>query len=257
MSDDLLMSVSEGVVRLTLNRPDRRNALSTRLLESLESALARIAADASARVVVLSANGPAFCAGHDLSEMIGRGESDYRVLFELCARVMLGIRELPQPVIARVHGAAWAAGCQLVAACDMAAASDEATFATPGVKIGLFCTTPMVPLIRAAPAKVVREMLFTGRPISAERAREIGLVNHVTPLDELDDVVDDLTAAILAASPYAARVGKRAMGAIENLDERSAYREAVAIMTSNALASEAQEGMTAFLEKRAPLWPEG
>lgn len=254
MANDLMIAVDEGVVWLTLNRPERRNALSMRLLEALERALAHVAADATARVVVLAANGPAFCAGHDLSEMIGRGERDYRDLFDLCARVMIGIRELPQPVIARVHGAAWAAGCQLVAACDIAAASDEATFATPGVKIGLFCTTPMVPLIRAVPAKIASEMLFTGRPISAERAREMGLVNRAVPLEELDNAIAEFTTAIQAASPYATRVGKRALRSIEGLDERSAYQQAVAIMTSNALAAEAQEGMTAFLEKRSPRW---
>ncbi len=257
MGDDLLITADEGVVRLTLNRPERRNALSTRLLGALEKALVDVAADESARVVVLAAHGPAFSSGHDLSEMIGRGEREYRELFERCARVMMTIRELPQPVIARVHGAAWAAGCQLVAACDMAAASDEATFATPGVKIGLFCTTPMVPLIRAVPIRVAREMLFTGRPISAQRAHEAGLVNHVVPLDELDAVVDEMTTTIRAASPYAVRVGKRALRAIEDLDERSAYVEAVAIMTTNALAADAQEGMRAFLEKRGPRWSGG
>src|SRR5262249_54298551 len=143
----------DGVVRLTLDRPEKRNALSRELLSRLEETLVSIGAGASARVVVLGARGPVFCAGHDLGEMVGCSESDYHDLFALCSRVMLGLRQLPQPVIARVHGVATAAGCQLVAACDLAVAAEEATFATPGVRIGLFCTTPMVPLVRAVPAK--------------------------------------------------------------------------------------------------------
>ena len=167
MTDCLLVESEGGIVRLTLNRPEKRNALSLELLTQLEAAIARIAGDAQARVVVLGSRGPVFCSGHDLSEMVGRTEEEYHALFALCTRVMLGLRRLPQPVIARVQGVATAAGCQLVAACDLAVAADEATFATPGVKIGLFCTTPMVPLVRAVPAKAAMEMLLTGEPISA------------------------------------------------------------------------------------------
>ena len=189
MSDCLVVESVEGVVRLTLNRPEKRNALSLDLLRSLEHAIEQIESDASAKVVVLGSIGPVFCSGHDLGEMVGRSASDYRELFALCSRVMMGLRRLPQPVIARVQGVATAAGCQLVAACDLAVAAEEATFATPGVKIGLFCTTPMVPLVRAIPAKAAMEMLLTGEPISARRAFELGLVNRVVPASELDPTI--------------------------------------------------------------------
>src|SRR5262245_29974629 len=159
-SSDVLFEKQGGVVRLTLNRPDRRNALSLNVLQELKAAIERIAADSEARVVVIAGAGKAFCAGHDLSEMEGRTEAEYRELFSVCSEVMLGLRKLRQPVIARVHGMATAAGCQLVASCDLAVAATEAQFAAPGVKIGLFCTTPMVPLVRAVPAKVALEMLF-------------------------------------------------------------------------------------------------
>jgi enoyl-CoA hydratase/carnithine racemase len=242
------------VTRLTLNRPDRRNALSHGLLAELESALSAIAAERAARVVVLAGRGPAFCAGHDLGEMVGRPEEEYRDLFALCSRVMLGLRRLPQPVIARVHGVATAAGCQLVAACDLAVAADGATFATPGVKIGLFCTTPMVPLVRAVPAKPALEMLLTGAPVSAHRAYEMGLVNRVVPPGELDEAVRGFVDAILATSPLVVRLGKAAFYEQRALAEEEAYERAVAVMTDNALRHDAQEGMRAFLEKRRPQW---
>ena len=197
-----------GVLRLSLNRPERRNALSRSLLGLMEDVLRVVAADREARVVVLAARGPVFCSGHDLGEMTGRSEAEYRDLFETCSRVMLMLRRLPQPVIARVQGVATAAGCQLVAACDLAVAAEEATFATPGVKIGLFCTTPMVPLVRAIPDKAALEMLFTGGPITAERARELGLVNRVVPAAHLDEAVAELCTAIIAMSPHGAAAGE-------------------------------------------------
>ncbi len=250
-----LLIEREGPVRhLILNRPERRNALSRSLLLELEQAQAAIGVDPSIQVVVLAARGPAFCAGHDLGEMVGRPEEEYRELFALCARVMLGFRRLPQPVIARVHGVATAAGCQLVAACDLAAATENATFATPGVKIGLFCTTPMVPLVRAVPAKAALEMLLTGQPISARRALELGLVNRVVTDDKLDTAVQELVNAILAASPAIVRLGKRAFYEQIDLSEEEAYEQAVAVMTDNAVLADAQEGMRAFLEKRRPRW---
>jgi enoyl-CoA hydratase/carnithine racemase len=242
------------VVRLVLNRPGKRNALSRALLAELEAAIAKVARDASARVVVLAANGPAFCAGHDLAEMVGRGEDEYRDLFEACSRVMLSLRRLPQPVIARVQGTATAAGCQLVAASDLAVAASSATFATPGVKIGLFCTTPMVPLVRAVPAKAAMEMLLTGAPISAERAQALGLVNRVVPDDSLDSAVQELVDAVLASSPLVVGLGKRAFYDLHDLPEEEAYRRAVDVMTDNALKRDAQEGMAAFLQKRRPEW---
>jgi len=254
MSGELLVESDAGVVRLTLNRPERRNALSHALLTELDRALGTIAADPTARVVVLGARGPVFCSGHDLAEMVGRTEGEYRELFEICSRVMLGLRRLPQPVIARVQGVATAAGCQLVAACDLAIAGEEATFATPGVKIGLFCTTPMVPLIRAVPAKSAMEMLLTGVPITARRALELGLVNRVVSTLDLDRELKSFTDTIIAMSPLVIRTGKKAFYEIQDLDEPTAYGRAVSIMTENALYSDAQEGITAFLRKRPPQW---
>jgi enoyl-CoA hydratase/carnithine racemase len=250
----LLVEMSGPVARLTLNRPARRNALSVALLTELEQALTTAAADRAARVIVLAGNGPAFCAGHDLGEMVGGTEESYRELFALCSRVMLGLRRLPQPVIARVHGVATAAGCQLVAACDLAVAAKEATFATPGVKIGLFCTTPMVPLIRAVPAKPAFEMLMTGDAISADRAYELGLVNRVVPASALDQAVQEMVDALLARSPLALRVGKAAFYELQGRNEAAAYEHAIDVMTANALCADAQEGMAAFLHKRPPRW---
>jgi enoyl-CoA hydratase/carnithine racemase len=250
----LLVERDGPVLRWTLNRPRQRNALSRELLESLSQASKEVEKDSAARVIVLAANGTAFSAGHDLSEMVGRSESDYFELFRLCSDVMLGLRRLRQPVIARVHGTATAAGCQLVAACDMAVAAEGATFATPGVKIGLFCTTPMVPLVRTIAPRAALEMLLTGQPISAARALELGLVNRVTPADQLDAAVQQLTDAIVASSPQIVRLGKAAFYDQLNLDEQTAYKQATQVMTCNAMAADAQEGMRAFLDKRRPSW---
>jgi enoyl-CoA hydratase/carnithine racemase len=250
----LVVEADGPVARLTLNRPERRNALSQSLLTELDAARLRIAGDPALRVVVLAGRGAAFCSGHDLGEMVGRPEVDYRELFDLCTRVMLGLRRLPQPVIARVHGVATAAGCQLVAACDLAVAAEGATFATPGVKIGLFCTTPMVPLVRAVPPKAALEMLLTGRPIPARRALELGLVNRVVPAESLDAAVAEYVEAILATSPLVVRMGKAAFYEQLALGEEEAYERAVDVMTDNAVCGDAQEGMRAFLEKRRPRW---
>ena len=250
----LLIESDSGVVRLTLNRPERRNALSEEMLVELGAALERIAADPTARAVVLAATGPVFCAGHDLSEMVGRSQAEYAALFARCSRVMQQIRRLPQPVIARVQGMATAAGCQLVATCDMAVAAAEARFATPGVKIGLFCTTPMVPLVRSVPPKVAMEMLLTGIPITAERALAAGLVNRVVPADQLDAAIRELTDAILASSPAVIAKGKQAFYDQLALDENAAYAKAMCLMTDAASQHEAQEGIAAFLGKRLPKW---
>ncbi len=250
----LLVEAHAGVVRLTLNRPEKRNALSRELLGRLEEALSAIAADAGARVVVLGSAGAVFCSGHDLSEMVGRSEEEYQELFAACSRVMLQLRRLPQPVIGRVQGLATAAGCQLVAACDLAVASSEARFATPGVRIGLFCTTPAVPLVRAVPPKAALEMLLTGEAISAERALQLGLVNRVVPALELDAAVQHYVDALLASSPHVLRLGKRAFYQHLSLDEAAAYERATTVMTRNALCRDAQEGMAAFLQKRPPAW---
>jgi enoyl-CoA hydratase/carnithine racemase len=251
----VLIAETQGqVVYLTLNRPGRRNALSEGLLRELDTALARIADDHGVRAVVIAARGPVFCAGHDLGEMVGRSADDYRELFSLCSAVMVRLRRLPQPVIARVQGLATAAGCQLVAACDLAVAADTAAFATPGVTIGLFCTTPMVPLVRAIPAKPALEMLLTGKPISAQRAYELGLVNRVVPPQEIDGAVQEFVDAILASSALTLRLGKAAFYEQQALDEPAAYDLATRVMTDNALLADAQEGMQAFLQKRRPVW---
>jgi enoyl-CoA hydratase/carnithine racemase len=254
MSTSLSVERSRGVVRLTLDRPEKRNALSHSLLAELDRALDEVARDDAARVVVLAGNGPVFCAGHDLGEMVGRSEDDYRDLFALCSKVMQQMRRLPQPVIARVHGMATAAGCQLVAACDLAVAAESATFATPGVKIGLFCTTPAVPLVRAIPTKAAMEMLLTGKAIGAAQALAWGLINRVVPADRLDEAVAEFTDAILAASPLTVRLGKEAFYRQVALGEPDAYDLASAAMTANALCRDAQEGMTAFLQRRRPTW---
>jgi len=250
----LEVEVEGGVARLTLNRPERRNALSYDLLSYLGEALERIAADPEARVVVLAAEGSAFSSGHDLAEMLGRPEHDYAALFATCSRVMQRFRTLPQPVIARVQGPAYAAGCQLVAACDLAVAAESATFGTPGVKIGLFCATPMVPLVRAIAPRAALEMLLTGAPISAARALALGLVNRVVPAAGLDAAVRELADSILAASPLAVRVGKAAFYDLLPRDEPTAYDRATAVMTDNAMRADAQEGIAAFLQKRRPNW---
>jgi len=251
---DLLLEAGNGVAYLTLNRPEKRNALSRQLLARLEQTLSEIAADPALRVVVLAARGPVFCSGHDLSEMVGCPEPAYRELFSLCSSVMQHLRHLPQPVIARVQGTATAAGCQLVAACDLAVAAESATFATPGVKIGLFCTTPMVPLVRAISAKPALEMLLTGKPISAQRALELGLVNRVVPAGDLDAAVREYVEAILASSPLTVRLGKAAFYDQLALDEAAAYERATDVITDNAMRHDAQEGITAFLQKRRPSW---
>jgi enoyl-CoA hydratase/carnithine racemase len=250
----LIKETKGEVARLTLNRPEKRNALSWELLREVDAALARIAEDKGVRVLVIAANGPVFCSGHDLGEMTGCSEESYRELFTLCSRIMYQLRRLPQPVIARVQGMATAAGCQLVAACDLAVAADVASFATPGVKIGLFCTTPMVPLVRAIPAKPALEMLLTGKPISAQRAWELGLVNRVVPAEQLDGVVQEYVDAILASSPLTIRLGKAAFYEQLALDEATAYAEATGVMIDNALRGDAQEGIQAFLQKRRPVW---
>jgi enoyl-CoA hydratase/carnithine racemase len=240
--------------RVTLNRPEKRNALSLELMQELIAALRRVSGEPQTRAIVLEAAGPAFSAGHDLSEMIGRDVPFFQRLFDVCTELMEAIHRLPQPVIARVHGTATAAGCQLVAACDLAVAADSARFATPGVKIGLFCSTPMVPLSRAIGRKRALEMLLTGRPIDAGTALDWGLVNRVVPEDALDAEVDALVESIARSSPLTVGLGKEAFYAQIELDEHRAYDLTKAVMAMNARAGDAQEGMCAFLEKRPPEW---
>ena len=245
----------EGVAaRITLNRPDKRNALSLELMEELIDALDALGADPDVRAVVIEGAGVAFSAGHDLSEMVGRDLPFYQRLFDVCTELMEKIHRLPQPVIAKVHGIATAAGCQLVAACDLAVAADDARFATPGVKIGLFCSTPMVPLSRAIGRKRALEMLLTGELVDSSTALEWGLVNRVVPSEQLDDAVAELVDAIARSSPLTVGIGKEAFYAQVELDEHRAYDLTKAVMSMNSMAADAQEGICAFLEKRDPSW---
>jgi len=251
----LLEEYDRGVLRLTLNRPDARNALSAALMSALLEALSRAATDPLARVVVIAGAGPAFCAGHDLREMrADQRRETYERLFAQCSELMLAIVRLPKPVIAEVHGVATAAGCQLVATCDLAVAAEDARFATPGVNIGLFCSTPMVALTRAIGRKAAMEMLLTGKLIDAETARAIGLVNRVVPREGLRDAVDGLARDIAGKSALTVKIGKEAFYRQADLDLAAAYRYAAEVMTTNMLARDAGEGIDAFLAKRAPIW---
>jgi len=251
----LLEEYDRGGLRLTLNRPDARNALSAALMSALLEALSRAATDPLARVVVIAGAGPAFCAGHDLREMrADQRRETYERLFAQCSELMLAIVRLPKPVIAEVHGVATAAGCQLVATCDLAVAAEDARFATPGVNIGLFCSTPMVALTRAIGRKAAMEMLLTGKLIDAETARAIGLVNRVVPREGLRDAVDGLARDIAGKSALTVKIGKEAFYRQADLDLAAAYRYAAEVMTTNMLARDAGEGIDAFLAKRAPIW---
>jgi enoyl-CoA hydratase/carnithine racemase len=257
MGDDLVLrNTIEHIAILTLNHPAKRNALSLAMLSRLSEQLAALGNDRQLRVVILKAAGPVFSAGHDLRELVGGNESAYRSLFKLCSEVMEAVRLLPQPVIAQVHGLATAAGCQLVASCDLVVAADTASFATPGVKIGLFCTTPGVALARAVSAKKAVEMLLTGNAISAQEALAAGLVNRVVPGDRLEEEAMKLARQIAGVSPAIISLGKRAFYEQIALDRPAAYAAAEKVMVKNALEDDAQEGMQAFLEKRPPKWQE-
>lgn len=250
----LLMARDDAAARVVLNRPEKRNALSLELMEELIAALHEVSAQDGVRAIVIEGAGPAFSAGHDLSEMIGREKQFLGHLFDRCTVMMQTIHELPQPVIAKVHGIATAAGCQLVAACDLAVAAEGTRFATPGVKIGLFCSTPMVPVSRAVGRKRAMEMLLTGEPIDAATALDWGLVNRVVPREQLEDAVAQLIQAIARSSGYTIATGKHAFYAQVDRPESDAYQHCALVMTENALAHDAQEGMSAFLEKRDPVW---
>jgi enoyl-CoA hydratase/carnithine racemase len=255
MTEILLRHESDGIATLTLNRPAARNALSIGLMQALDAALAAIAGDRSVKVVIIAANGPAFCAGHDLRELQSTPtRAAYEQVFALCSRLMQRIVRLPQPVIAQVHGVATAAGCQLVASADLAVAADTAHFATPGVDIGLFCSTPMVALFRTVGRKAAMEMLLTGDMVPAARARELGLINRVVPEATLHDATRALAAQIAAKSPLTVAIGKEAFYRQAEMDLSHAYDYASEIMTRNMLARDAEEGIDAFLAKRQPQW---
>jgi enoyl-CoA hydratase/carnithine racemase len=244
----------EQAAIVSLRRPERRNALSLEVMRELESVLRELAQDARVRAIVIAGEGAAFSAGHDLSELCGRDEAAYREIFDACVTLMNAVRDTPQPVIAEVAQIATAAGCQLVAACDLAIASTEARFATPGVRIGLFCSTPMVALTRAIGRKRAMAMLLTGEPIDAQTALSWGLINRVVPPAELRDAVLALVRRIAEAGGNVVAIGKRAFYAQIEQEEARAYALTKEIMTDNAMREEAQEGISAFLEKRPPRW---
>ena len=254
--DAVLVEKSYPMAWLTLNRPEKRNALGLDVMKEIIGKLDEIAADAAIRVVVIRANGPVFSAGHDIKEMVSHnGEAAYlREIFMTCNRMMLGLHRLPQPVIAQVQGIATAAGCQLVAACDLAIAEPAARFATPGVKIGLFCTTPMVPLVRVIGRRRAMEMLLTGRFISAEEAERFGLVNRIVPADQLGQTAREWALEIAEYSGYTLALGKRAFYEQVDLSEEAAYGCAKEVIALNCMADDAREGMAAFVEKRPPQW---
>ncbi len=250
----VIYEVVDQIATLTLNNPSRRHALSSEVLAALKDRLERIKEDSTIKVAVLKSDGPVFSSGHDLREMVGSDEESYTYIFAECTDVMEAIRMLPQPVIAQVQGLATAAGCQLAATCDLAVASEDSGFCTPGVQIGLFCSTPAVALSRAVSPKHAMEMLLTGIPISAKTAQEWGLVNRVVPADQLEDTVMQLARHIARASSYTLAIGKQAFYRQLQVDRPAAYEMAQRTMVENLLAYDAQEGITAFLEKREPEW---
>lgn len=251
---DLTHELEGPAAVVTLHRPERRNALSLNLMLELIDCLDTLGRDPRVRAVILAAAGKVFCSGHDLSEMTARTEADYRRVFEVCTDLMAKLQSIPQPVIAQVQGLATAAGCQLVATCDLAIASEDAAFATPGVRIGLFCTTPAVALTRAIGRKRAFHMLATGLPIDARTAADWGLVNRVVPAAQLESETRWLAARVADSSSLVMSLGKSAFYTQIDLDQPGAYACAKEVMTRNALTADAQEGIAAFLEKRAPNW---
>ncbi len=251
----LLRQDRDAIATLTLNRPQARNALSMALMGDLLAALAALAHDPAVKVVILAAAGPAFCAGHDLKELRSQpGRANHQAVFRRCSELMLAILHLQKPVIARVHVISTAAGCQLVASCDLSLAAESARFATPGVNIGLFCSTPMVALSRAVPRKQAMEMLLTGEAITVERAQAIGLINRVLPEGELESATWDLAKTIAGKSPLTVKIGKEAFYRQAEMDIAAAYAYASEVMVENMLARDAAEGIDAFIEKRQPNW---
>jgi enoyl-CoA hydratase/carnithine racemase len=252
--ESLSFTTEGDLAVVTLNRPNRRNALSLDLMLELIDCLEQIEKDRSWRAVILAAEGKVFSSGHDLSEMVGRDVNEYRRIFDVCSQLMEKIQSIPQPVVAQVQGIATAAGCQLVATCDLAIASDQAAFATPGVKIGLFCTTPMVALSRAIGRKRALQMLLTGEMVDAVTAADWGLINMVVPAEELAAATRKLASRVAQASSLTVALGKEAFYAQIDLDQPKAYAYAKEVMSMNALALDAQEGISAFLGKRPPCW---
>ncbi|GAA3957915.1 enoyl-CoA hydratase [Gordonia caeni] len=246
--------IIEPIGTITLREAQRRNPLSRKTMQKITRLLREMSDDPRVRVIVIAAEGPAFSAGHDLTEVVGATLEDEQVVFAACSELMTTVHEVRQPVIAQVQGMALAAGCQLVATCDLAVAADDARFGTPGVKIGLFCSTPMVPLTRAVGRKRAMKMLLTGDMIDAATAADWGLINDVVPADELAQTVAELAGAIAASSSATLAIGKRAFYDQVDVSEREAYRMMTTTMAANAVMHDAQEGITAFLEKRSPVW---
>jgi enoyl-CoA hydratase/carnithine racemase len=252
--EHILVEREDPLATITMNRPERRNALAVPMMRELIDAFRALGSDRDVRAVILAANGPAFSAGHDLRELVDGSINEYRYVFDVCTELMTTIQAIPQPVVARVQRLATAAGCQLVATCDLAVAAEEARFATPGVKIGLFCTTPMVALSRAIGRKRALQMLLTGEPIAAATAAEWGLVNLVVPAERLAEATRELALQACNASALTIALGKQAFYTQVDLDQPKAYAYAKEVMSMNAMAVDAQEGMCAFLEKRQPTW---
>jgi enoyl-CoA hydratase/carnithine racemase len=256
----LLRETLGSIAVVTLNRPAARNSLSEAMIAALHAALNEIGDDNSIRALVIAANGPAFSAGHDMKELTARrsdgdhGRAYFAQIMNACSAMMQAVVHLPKPVIAAVQGTATAAGCQLVASCDLAVASEAASFATPGVDIGLFCSTPMVALSRNVPRKQAMEMLLTGEPIPAARARDIGLVNHVVPAGAERDAAIALAQKVALKSAYTVKLGKTAFYRQAEMSLAEAYRYAAEVMTENMMARDAEEGIGAFIEKREPKW---
>jgi len=256
MGESVLLEIRDQAAWITLNSPETRNALSLSVIRDMRRCIARIGEDHAVRAVVIRGNGPAFCAGHNLKELTGDPPDALRIreIFLACGEMMLALQRLPQPVIAQVHGVATAAGCQLVAACDLAIASEDARFGTPGVRIGLFCTTPMVPLFRLIGRRRSLEMLLTGRVITAWEAEKWGLINRVVMPEALSAAVEEWVRDIAAFSPFTIKFGKQAFYNQIDMDEPAAYGYAREAISMNCLDADAQEGIRAFIEKRSPLW---
>lgn len=247
---DILFSTEGPIATLTLNSPKTINALSKRMIGEMIDALTKVALDESVRVIIIKAAGKNFCAGHNLSEMVDSGVKEYKFIFDQCTRMMQLIHEIPQPVIAQVQGIATAAGCQLAAWCDLIIASEDAKFSTPGVKIGLFCTTPMVAISRAIGRKMALEMLLTGRDFPAQEAKELGLVNRVVPLEKLSSITEELAKQISEASRFALSIGKQGFYAqVDQMDDKALHYAKHTIVLNN-LSEDAQNGIKGFLEKK-------
>jgi enoyl-CoA hydratase/carnithine racemase len=252
--EEIVLTTNGPIAYITLNNPQKMNALSRRMIREISDALEITAADETVKVIIVRAEGKHFCAGHHLNEMVDEGLKEYKNIFDQCNRMMQLIHEVPQAVIAQVHGVATAAGCQLVAWCDLAVAETGARFATPGVRIGLFCTTPMVAVTRAIGRKAAMEMLLTGRFFTAQEARELGLVNRVVPPEKLADETEKLALEIAEASRFVLAIGKQAFYAQVDQTDDKAMQYAKNTITMNLTADDAQNGIHAFIEKRTPDW---